>query len=254
MLTAGVDIGSVATKAVIFDRIRSEMAGFAVVPTGWNPRQAFESALAQALSRAGLESSDIAAMTGTGYGRVVLKKEMRVLSEISCHAKGAYFLFPKSGGIIDIGGQDSKAVSFSGHGAVADFVMNDKCAAGTGRFIQMTANLLEMEPEEFFQAAARGNPVDINSMCAVFAESEIVGLLARSVPLPDIAAGVLLSVTKRTASLVNRLPITGAWVFSGGLAGSIPMTDLLARCLGREILTPPQPQLVGALGAALLCE
>ncbi|MDL2268180.1 acyl-CoA dehydratase activase [Desulfovibrio sp. OttesenSCG-928-G15] len=255
MITAGVDIGSVAAKAVIVDRDTNTIIGHAVLPTGWNPRQAFTDCLGAAAKRAGVAISAIHkanAVTATGYGRVMLKNETSVLSEITCHAAGARFHFPEADGVVDIGGQDSKAIRFSPDGAVEDFVMNDKCAAGTGRFIQMTATILGMDLNAFSAAAAKGKPAAISSMCAVFAESEIVGLLARETPPQDIAAGVVLSIAERTAGMSRRLALRGPCVFSGGLAASCAMADRLSFVLGRKVLVPPQPQLTGALGAALL--
>ena len=255
MITAGVDIGSVAAKAVVVDRAADRILGRAILPTGWNPRQAFTDSLGAAAGQAGIDASALRgarAVTATGYGRVTLKNEIAVRSEITCHAAGARFFFPDAAGVVDIGGQDSKAIRLGPDGRVEDFVMNDKCAAGTGRFIQMTAALLGLDLEAFSAAAARGRPVEVNSMCAVFAESEIVGLLARETPPEDLAAGVLFSVAERTAGLARRLNIRGPFVFSGGLASSGAMAGFLSRCFGREALVPPLPQITGALGAALL--
>lgn len=255
MITAGVDIGSVAAKAVIVDRKSNRILGHAVIPTGWNPKQAFEDCLNKAADGTGVDVAAIRgarAVTVTGYGRVTLRSDAAVLSEITCHAAGARFFFPDACGVIDVGGQDCKAIRFGSDGNVEDFVMNDKCAAGTGRFIQMTAALLGMDLDAFSEAAARGKPAGISSMCAVFAESEIIGLLARETPPEDIAAGVLLSVAERTAGMVRRLDMRGPCVFSGGLASSRAMADCLARSLDREVLLPSFPQVTGALGAALL--
>lgn len=251
MIYAGVDIGSVAAKAVLFNATNGAIIGHAVIPTGWNPRQAFDSALATAAAQAGVDIDDIHRITVTGYGRVTIKENVRILSEISCHAKGAHFLFPEATGIIDIGGQDCKAIRLGAGGLLGDFVMNDKCAAGTGRFIQMTATLLGMDLDTFFTMALAGQPVHISSMCAVFAESEIVGLLARSVTPEDIAAGVVRSVAERTAAMAARLSLSGGCVFTGGLGKSTAMSQALQKALGLEIATPALPQLTGALGAAL---
>lgn len=251
MLVAGVDIGSVAAKAAIFDTEACAVLGSSIIPTGWNHKQAFETSLQLAAGDAALTTEELTRVVGTGYGRVAVKNDVKVVSEISCHARGAAFFFPEAAGVIDIGGQDSKAMRLDGQGSVADFVMNDKCAAGTGRFIQMVSNLLEMDLEQFAVAAAEGTPANISNMCAVFAESEIVGLLARSVAPADIAAGVTLSVARRTAGLASRLGINGPCVFTGGLAGNRAMISYLEEALGSPILLPPVPQLNGAIGAAL---
>lgn len=251
MIVAGVDIGSVAAKAAVFDIANGVLLGSSVLPTGWNHKQAFEATLRNAVSDAGLTADSVKRVVGTGYGRVAIKNDVHVISEITCHAKGAHFFFPEAFGVIDIGGQDSKAMRLDDNGNVADFIMNDKCAAGTGRFIQMVAALLEMSLEEFGHAASIGKPAGISSMCAVFAESEIVGLLARSVPPEDIAAGVTLSVARRTASLAARLNINGPCVFTGGLAGNKAMAAYLSDALGSPVLLPHSPQIIGAIGAAL---
>lgn len=252
MLTAGVDIGSVAAKAVVFDQQSRHMVGSAVIPTGWNHKDAYMQALRLASADAGVTERQIDAVTGTGYGRVSIKQDVPVLSEITCHTKGVAHLFPGASGMVDIGGQDSKAVALDQAGHVLDFVMNDKCAAGTGRFVQMVARLLELDLDDFNTAAGRGRPAQINSMCAVFAESEIIGLLARGTAPEDIAAGVCLSIAQRTAALAKRLPGGDSLVFTGGLAHFSTLARYLGEALGKSVLVPEHPQLTGALGAALL--
>ena len=202
MLAAGIDVGSVAAKAVIFDSAAGSVAGSALLPTGWNTREAGEAVLDAACHRAGADRHDLKQVVATGYGRIALPFAQKTITEITCHAKGAAWLFPGSGVVLDIGGQDSKAISLDENGGVRDFVMNDKCAAGTGRFLQVLAGILGMPLDELGKAAANGKPVPISSMCAVFAETEIVGLLAQE--------------------------------------------------LDMSVQVPEQPQLVGALGAALL--
>ena len=189
MPVAGVDVGSVAAKAVIFDPQSRSLLGKAVLPTGWNAREAGEKALAAACADAGgIAASRI---VGTGYGRISLPFADKVVTEITCHARGAVHLFPGTGVVLDIGGQDSKVISTAPDGSVQDFLMNDKCAAGTGRFLQVLSGILGMELAELGEAAGRGKPAAISSMCAVFAETEIIGLLARGTPPADIAAGAL---------------------------------------------------------------
>ena len=182
MPVAGVDVGSVAAKAVIFDPQSRSLLGKAVLPTGWNAREAGEKALAAACADAGgIAASRI---VGTGYGRISLPFADKVVTEITCHARGAVHLFPGTGVVLDIGGQDSKVISTAPDGSVQDFLMNDKCAAGTGRFLQVLSGILGMELAELGEAAGRGKPAAISSMCAVFAETEIIGLLARGTPPP----------------------------------------------------------------------
>ena len=190
MPVAGVDVGSVAAKAVIFDPQSRSLLGKAVLPTGWNAREAGEKALAAACADTG--GIAVSRIVGTGYGRISLPFADKVVTEITCHARGAVHLFPGTGVVLDIGGQDSKVISTAPDGSVQDFLMNDKCAAGTGRFLQVLSDILGMELAELGEAAGRGKPAAISSMCAVFAETEIIGLLARgsSAPSPGVC-GVL---------------------------------------------------------------
>jgi len=244
MPVAGVDVGSVAAKAVIFDPQSRSLLGKAVLPTGWNAREAGEKALAAACADAGgIAASRI---VGTGYGRISLPFADKVVTEITCHARGAVHLFPGTGVVLDIGGQDSKVISTAPDGSVQDFLMNDKCAAGTGRFLQVLSGILGMELAELGEAAGRGKPAAISSMCAVFAETEIIGLLA------DIAAGVFRSIARRMRGLAARIPLRGECTFTGGLATSPSFSRLLSEELGVPVNVPEYPQLVGAIGAALI--
>ena len=250
MPVAGVDVGSVAAKAVVFDPESRSLLGRAVMPTGWNAREAGERALAAACANAG--GAEPSRVVGTGYGRISLPFADKVVTEITCHARGAVHLFPGTGVVLDIGGQDSKVISTASDGSVQDFLMNDKCAAGTGRFLQVLSGILGMELEELGEAAARGTPAPISSMCAVFAETEIIGLLAQGTPPADIAAGVFRSIARRMRGLAARIPLRGECTFTGGLATSPAFSGLLAEELGVPVNVPEHPQLVGAVGAALI--
>ena len=250
MPVAGVDIGSVAAKAVVLDEESLTLLGMAVQPTGWNSREAGESVLAAACARAG--HAVPLHVTATGYGRVSLPSAHNVATEISCHAVGAVHLFPETGLVLDIGGQDSKVISTDPDGAVQDFLMNDKCAAGTGRFLQVLSGILNMDLTALGEAAAQGKPAAISSMCAVFAETEIIGLLARGTAPADIAAGVFLSIARRMRVLASRSPLRGQCPFTGGLAVCPAFSALLATELGVTVNVPQHPQFTGALGAALL--
>lgn len=250
MPVAGVDVGSVAAKAVILDENSLVLLGKAVLPTGWNPREAGEKALAAACADA--DNAVPRHVTATGYGRVSLPFADTVVTEISCHAIGAVSLFPETGIVLDIGGQDSKVISTGPGGAVQDFLMNDKCAAGTGRFLQVLSGILDMDLATMGQAAAHGKPAAISSMCAVFAETEIIGLLARGTPPADVVAGVFLSIARRMRGLASRIPMRGQCTFTGGLALCPAFAALLAQELGVPVNVPEYPQLAGAYGAALL--
>ncbi|WP_279138702.1 acyl-CoA dehydratase activase [Bilophila wadsworthia] len=250
MPVAGVDVGSVAAKAVIFDPQSRSLLGKAVLPTGWNAREAGEKALAAVCADAGgIAASRI---VGTGYGRISLPFADKVVTEITCHARGAVHLFPGTGVVLDIGGQDSKVISTAPDGSVQDFLMNDKCAAGTGRFLQVLSGILGMELAELGEAAGRGKPAAISSMCAVFAETEIIGLLAQGTPPADIAAGVFRSIARRMRGLAARIPLRGECTFTGGLATSPSFSRLLSEELGVPVNVPQYPQFVGAIGAALI--
>ena len=281
MYVAGIDVGSVAAKAVVLELLPdggSQIAGRAVLPTGWNTAEAGEFALNNACEAASMARSNLRHVTATGYGRIALPFADKTVTEISCHARGAAHLFPRAGLVLDIGGQDSKVISLdipreveagsldavggtgslgtlrtaNKPGAVRDFLMNDKCAAGTGRFLQVLSGILNMPLDELGKAAATGKPVAISSMCAVFAETEIVGLLARSTPPQDIAAGVFRAIARRMCALARRIPMQGECVFTGGLATSPAFAAILSDELGLPVQVPHDPQTVGALGAALI--
>jgi predicted CoA-substrate-specific enzyme activase len=259
MICAGLDVGSVATKAVVYHVEEKRVLGRHIAPTGWDALEAAQGVLAAACAKARTAPSELARIVGTGYGRVSLPFAHKTVTEITCHARGAAELFPGTGIVLDIGGQDSKVISIEEQpapngktGQVRDFVMNDKCAAGTGRFLQVLSGILDMPLEALGQAASVGRPVAISSMCAVFAETEIVGLLARRTPPEDIAAGVFLSIVRRTVALAKRIPMHGHCVFSGGLARSPAFRDLLSRELDVPVHVPEEPQSMGAFGAALI--
>ena len=264
MYVAGIDVGSVAAKAVVLkvppQGQGPSVAGRAVLPTGWNTAEAGALALEKACAEAAIGRSELQRVTATGYGRIALPFADKAVTEISCHARGAAHLFAQAGVVLDIGGQDSKVICLDiprdtaagKPGAVRDFLMNDKCAAGTGRFLQVLSGILNMPLDELGRAASAGSPVAISSMCAVFAETEIVGLLARSTPPQDIAAGVFRAIARRMCALARRIPMQGQCVFTGGLATSPAFAAILSDELGMTVNVPDDPQTVGALGAALI--
>jgi (R)-2-hydroxyacyl-CoA dehydratese activating ATPase len=249
MLAAGIDIGSTGTKAILFD---GEVRGSAMVPTGWDPKAAGLAAFQQALAGAGLAEGAVEQIVGTGYGRVSLPIFDRKVTEITCHARGAYHLFPDTRTVVDIGGQDSKVIALDAEGRVADFIMNDKCAAGTGRFLQVMAGVLDASLEELGIIATGADPVQISSMCTVFAESEIIGLLARGVDKARIAAGIFEAIARRIQGLAGRVSISDNITFSGGVALNPEICRAIGAGLGVTLRVPPAPQFVGALGAALM--
>ena len=223
-----------------------------MVPTGWDPKTAGLAAFHQALATAGIAEGAVQQIVGTGYGRVSLPIFDRKVTEITCHARGAYHLFPDTRTVVDIGGQDSKVIALDGEGRVADFIMNDKCAAGTGRFLQVMAGVLDASLDELGAIAAGAEPVAISSMCTVFAESEIIGLLARGLPKGRIAAGIFDAISRRIQGLAGRVALSDNITFSGGVALNAEICRAIGAGLGVTLRVPPAPQFVGALGAALL--
>ncbi len=245
----GIDVGSVSAKGVIFN---GEKWDYVVIPTGWMPRQAGKEVLDQLLRKADIGLDNVSIIVGTGYGRVNLDFTHKTFSEIVCHARGAHYLFPQTQGIIDIGGQDSKAIAIDSEGKVKDFILNDKCAAGTGRFLQVMAQVLGYEVSELGERCGTTEPVEIGSMCAVFAESEIIGLLAQGVSQERIVAGVLLSIARRVGTMAAKLNPGPHVTFCGGVAQNQVLLRFLKEHTGWEIEAPARPQLVGALGAAII--
>lgn len=249
MWTVGIDIGSVATKVVLLNQ--TEMYRI-VCPTGWSPRQAGREAYQELLARSGCAAEEVRYVVATGYGRVSLDFADRSVTEISCHARGAHYLSAGVSLVIDIGGQDSKVIRVDGSGRVEDFIMNDKCAAGTGRFLQVMANALGCEVDELGAMTEDAEPVKINSMCTVFAESEVVGLLAEGVPKERIVQGLHQSIARRVAGMAARMGKPPKVVFTGGVARNEGVCRALEREMGAPVEVPDLCQYAGAIGAALI--
>lgn len=248
VITAGIDVGSVATKVVMLlgDEIK-----YIVRPTGWSPRDAGLKAYDELLEQVGCQASDVNCRVGTGYGRVSLNFIDKAVTEIQCHARGAAHLTGQGGLVIDIGGQDSKAILINDQGKVLDFSMNDKCAAGTGRFLQVMSAALGVDVSELADLARDRHPLDINSMCTVFAESEVVSLLAKGEDKRDIIAGIHLSVARRVWGMASRFDPVKQVIFTGGVAQNQDIRDKLAQASGCPVVVPQISQVAGALGAAL---
>ena len=251
-VAAGIDSGSTSTDAAILDR-RGRILGSAVVKTGMSASASAAEALETALRRAGLERRDVDALVTTGYGRDFLSMGGRSVTEITCHARGARRLFPGASTVIDIGGQDSKVIRIDAEGRVQGFVMNDKCAAGTGRFLEMQARALGLSPREMSGLGERWRTeVEISSMCTVFAESEVVSLVARNTAPEDIIHGLNRSVARKTASLVRRGGGRPGYAMTGGVSLNRGVVRCLEEELGERIEVSEHSQLCGAIGAALL--
>ncbi|NLW91780.1 MAG: 2-hydroxyglutaryl-CoA dehydratase [Syntrophomonadaceae bacterium] len=249
MVVIGVDIGSVATKGIL---ISDGVQHKTIFPTGWSPRDASDAVIAQLLHQSGIEGQRVTRIFGTGYGRVAFDQADKTVTEIKCHARGIAELLPEVRTIIDIGGQDSKVIRIGERGQVVDFSMNDKCAAGTGRFLQVMATALGLDVSELGAAEDPAQRLPISSMCTVFAESEIIGLMAKGNPKGGIVAGLHQSVGKRVAAMAKRLGIKEPIAFTGGVAINQGVKRALEEELGAPVMVSEACQYTGALGAALL--
>jgi predicted CoA-substrate-specific enzyme activase len=251
---AGIDVGSLSTEAVIIGE-DDQILGFSIIQTGANSTEAAELALSEALSRAGTKREKLSRIIATGYGRISVPFAGKKVTEISCHAAGAFHVFPDTGTVIDIGGQDSKVIRVGPGGKVLDFSMNDKCAAGTGRFLEVMAAKLGVSLEQMAELSILSTgEMQISSVCTVFAESEVVSLVAQNHPREQIIRGLHRAVVNRVWSMVKGLGVTGAVTMSGGVAKNRGVVRLLEERLGHSIHVYEEPQIMGALGAALLAK
>jgi predicted CoA-substrate-specific enzyme activase len=248
---AGIDVGSLATKCVVIGD-DGRVASRAALPTGVAGAAAAQRAFEEALAELGATAAEVNRVVGTGYGRARVPFADRAVTEIMCHGRGAFELAGGGVTVIDVGGQDVKAIRVGSRGDVDEFAMNDRCAAGTGRFFEIMARALELDLAEL-AALDPGRPdaAKVNNMCTVFAESEVVGLLHEGVSPEAIGAGVLRAVADRISSLALRLG-GDRYVLSGGVALNAGFVRALSLALRREVDVLPEPQFVGALGAALL--
>ena len=248
---AGIDSGSTSTDVVILDKDRNITASV-IMPTGAGAANGAERALEEALKQAGLEREDLDAVVTTGYGRTAISDGDKSITEITCHARGAHFLDPSVRTVVDIGGQDSKVIRLNEDGSVKNFVMNDKCAAGTGRFLEMMAKTMEISLDELSKVGlSYQEDITISSMCTVFAESEVVSLIAQNKPTDDIVHGLNKAVASKTASLVKRVGGEKAYMMTGGVAQNKGLVKTLEERLGTSLVISDKSQLCGALGAAL---
>ncbi len=254
MLACGIDIGAATAKAVILRD--GSMIGYSIKPTGGSVKSSANKVTCEALSKSGLSPSLDALdyVVSTGYARHSIEFADKRVPEIICHARGAHFLRPSTRFVIDMGGQDSKAIEVSADGSVSNFAMNDKCAAGTGRFLEVMAQALEVESvaEMGPLALESGNPCHISSTCTVFAETEVVVLRGEGIDRRDLIAGVHKAVSSRVAAMASALTIRADAVFTGGVAKNIAVRRFLGEEIGMELFVPEEPQIIGALGAALI--
>lgn len=251
MYVMGVDSGSTSTNAVILDENRN-MKAFAVVRTGAKSGESANKILKEILDKAGLKKEDIAWIVSTGYGRVSIPFADETVTEISCHGRGAHYFNPSIRTILDIGGQDSKGIKLNEQGEVTDFVMNDKCAAGTGRFLEMIARTLEVEIGELGPIALESTEeIEITSMCSVFAESEVISLIANNKEKADIANGICRAIANKSYSLLKRVGMEPNFMMTGGVAKNPGVIRAVEEKIGAKLYICPEPEIVGATGAAL---
>lgn len=256
MITAGVDIGSTASKAVIVDD--STLRSCVIGPSSTNPAKTAKTIYEQALTQAGITPEQVRFVVGTGYGRAQVPFAHANVSELSCHGRGAHYFLPAVHTVLDIGGQDTKAICIDDHGNLLDFAMNDKCAAGTGRFLEMMSRTLDLPLSELGRLHFEpGEPCLIGNMCSVFAESEVINLVNEGASLPGIVKGLHQALAGRVVALAKRVGVKPEVVLTGGVAKNEGVVEAVARKLGLNLLRfPPgvDPQMIGALGAGLIAQ
>jgi predicted CoA-substrate-specific enzyme activase len=253
MIVAGIDVGAATAKAAILNG--NDILGFSVVPTGSNVVQAAEIVTRETLHKADLTMDDLEYIISTGYGRNAVPHSNKALTEIICHAAGVSWMVPGARTVIDIGGQDSKVIGIGDDSVVNNFVMNDKCAAGTGRFLEVMAGVLETDISEMGTISLQGTePCSISSTCTVFAESEMVTLRATGQTRENIVAGIHKAMAHRVVIMGKSVGFRKNIVFTGGVAKNEGMKKALEDEIGIEIAIPEEPQIMGAVGAALLAK
>ncbi len=247
----GVDIGSTASKVAVV----GEKEILFALPTGWNSKETAREIQNKLEKECGIEVEGAdTVVVATGYGRVSVPYASKTVTEITCHARGAAFLTnPAPNTLIDVGGQDTKVITMDGQ-SVSTFTMNDKCSAGTGKFLEVMANRMGYDFDELFENAAQGKLVQISSMCTVFAESEVIGLMGAGVAREDIAAGVVDSVVQKVCQLARRHGLQGKIMLTGGLSENQIFVDWMARTLGQAVESSRKGRYAGAIGAAILAK
>lgn len=253
MLTVGIDVGSITAKAAV---VRDgEVIADQLILTGYNARDAGEKIFEAIINASGIDRSSVEKIISTGYGRNSVTFADRAVTEITCHAMGAHHLNPAVRSVIDIGGQDSKAIAVDESGSVKDFAMNDKCAAGTGRFLEVMARALEVDLENFGQFSIEADqPAKISSLCTVFAESEVISLISRGEKRENIIAGIHESIAARVVAMAGRTGLKAPIMMTGGVAKNVGVVKALEKKIGLPIEVSPQSQVTGAIGAALLAQ
>lgn len=260
MITAGIDIGSMTANVVILGfsdfEDKGDILSYAIIRTGGDSKETAEKVIQEALRSAGIGIGDVEYIVSTGYGRVIVPFADRNITEISCHAKGAHWSFPSARTILDMGGQDCKVITCDDAGKVTSFVMNDKCAAGAGRSMEVMAKLVGVPLESIGELSCQieGGPASISSTCVLFARSEVMELLRSGIGKNNILAGACEALTHRTLTLISRAKIEEDFVISGGIAKNIGVTKRIEETLDLKARIPDEPQIIGALGAAVFAK
>lgn len=247
MYRVGIDIGSTATKVVVMKE--NNILSKEVIPSGWNSKNT-AATIYSSLEERGI-TRDNSKIVATGYGRISVPYANKVVTEITCHGAGATYLLGEDTKVIDIGGQDTKVITVE-EGVVSEFTMNDKCSAGTGRFIEIMANSLGLTIEELITLSTKGSNTEITSMCTVFAESEVISLVGSGTSKEDIAFGIISSVLKKVKSLCSKHGKGGSYFLTGGFSGNIDFINKLKDELGSNIVSHEDGRYAGAIGASIL--
>lgn len=251
MITVGIDIGSITTKIAMMKG--GKLLYTDVSFSGYDMGKAWRDIYSKMLNETGKQDTDIARIVSTGYGRNIVSAAQKKITEITCHAEGAKYYYPKVKAVIDIGGQDSKFIQIDNNGNVKDFVMNDKCAAGTGRFLEVMSRALHVEINDFAAMSLKSKkPVKISNTCTVFAESEVISMIAQGKPREDIIAGIHESIASRMASMMSRLDAVKPVVMTGGVSKNLGMKKAIEKKIGMKLEVPELAQACGAIGAAIL--
>ena len=250
MIVAGVDIGASTSKAMLLSG--DQMLSHSIIATGAESANSARLAMEEALNHANLSLRDIGYIVATGYGRVIVPFAQETVTELSCHARGANWLFPSARTILDMGGQDCKAIRCDETGRLQNFMMNDKCAAGTGRFLELMARVLGLSLEELGELSLEATAeVRINSTCAVFAKSEVTSLIREGKDKREVLAGLHSAISARVFNLLRGVGIEPDLVITGGIGKNAGVVRKIEERVGLKALLPEEPQIVGALGAAL---
>jgi len=253
VITVGVDIGSATSKAVLLSG--DEVAGHSLIATGAESANSARRVMDEVLQRSRLSPNDIAYIVATGYGRVIVPFAQETITELTCHARGANWLFPSARTILDMGGQDCKAIRCDEEGRLENFAMNDKCAAGTGRFLELMARVLGLSLGELGELSLEAtSEVMINSTCAVFAKSEVTSLIREGKARADVLAGLHSAIAARVYNLLRGVGVEPDLVITGGIGKNVGVVRKIEERVGLKALLPEEPQIVGALGAALIAQ